>query len=345
MAFFLPLFMNANSNLFKTYFIIALGFLFFNISFSQDKDSLFSVANNQYQSKKYVQAAKNFETLYKLNKKDTIYLYYAASSAVSGSDYSMALEYYLMLDSLNYTGIRKEYFAKSIKKKKLEQFNTIASRDSAIQNKTHKNRKDKWSKSVYPGIIKNIALIYTQLNQNDKALKAIKKARAKNEKEVELIMVEANLNYTLGYKNEFTNLLREAIKLDKKNTDLIYNLGVVSQEAGEFKTAKKYYRKALKIDANHLNSLINLSGLLLSSDTDIVDEMNSLGITKAENKRYDMLLKKRKKLIKKGIPYLKRIIKIDKNNTDALESLKSAYEALGDRDKQKKIEAIINSKD
>lgn len=334
--------MKANLVTPKCYFLIFAGFLFFNMSFSQERDSLFLVANNQYQSKKYIKAADNFKTLYSLSKKDTIYLYYAATSAVTGKDYSKALNYYLKLDSLKYTGISKEYFAKNIESKKHEQFDSKTSRDSAVLNKTHKNKKDKWSKSVFPEIIKNIALIYIQFNENEKALGAIKKARVNNKKSFELLKTEAAISHKLGLKNKFYSLLKEGLKIDKKNTNFLYNLGVLSYEAGEFKAAKKYYKKVLNINPRHVDALTNMSTILLSGEVDIIDEMNDLGLSKAENKRYDKLLKKRKQLIKKALPYLERIVEADNTNPDVINTLKSIYEVLGYNKKLNEIEALIN---
>ena len=39
-------------------------------------------------------AAKGFEKAYRMSPKDTLYLYYAASTAVTAQDYDNALEYY-----------------------------------------------------------------------------------------------------------------------------------------------------------------------------------------------------------------------------------------------------------
>lgn len=328
-------------NMKKKVLLFIIGFILSSASYSQEVDSLLSLANEQYQSKKYIQAAKTFNGLYQSNCKEELYLYYAATSAVTGKDYSLALNYYLKLDSLNYTGITKEYFAKNKKTKKQEKFSSKQALDLAIKNKTHKNQKSNWSNSKRSEILKNIALIYTNLNENDKALKAIRRIRNNNKRDLELLKAEASINYKLGFKDEFANLLKEGLKIDNKNTNFIYNLGVLSQEAKNFKVAKKYYKKVLKINPKHLDALANMSTILVNGEVDIVNEMNSLGLSKAESKRYDLLLKKRKKLVKKALPYLEAIIENDQSNIPALEMLKDIYNVLGNNIKRKKMEVLL----
>ena len=59
--------------------------------------------------KDYKVAAKGFEKVYKMSPKDTLYLYYAASAAVTDKDYDAALDYYNQLKDMGYTGIEMQY--------------------------------------------------------------------------------------------------------------------------------------------------------------------------------------------------------------------------------------------
>ena len=59
----------------------------------------------------FLDAADKLIMAYEMDKdqyKD--YLYFAAGSAVNGKDYDRALEYYVMLKDMDYTGIIDEYF-------------------------------------------------------------------------------------------------------------------------------------------------------------------------------------------------------------------------------------------
>ena len=63
--------------------------------------------NNQ----KFAEAAEKLYMGYKLSPRDTVYLYYAASSAVNGQHYDEALKYYKELKDLGYNGESVTYTA------------------------------------------------------------------------------------------------------------------------------------------------------------------------------------------------------------------------------------------
>ena len=81
--------------------------------------------------------------------------------------------------------------------------------------------------SELPEIVKNIALIYVQLGENEKAISAIQDARKINPDDVNLILNEADLYIRLGDRNKFKELMEQAIEKDPNNAVLYYNLGVI----------------------------------------------------------------------------------------------------------------------
>ena len=56
-------------------------------------------------------SSKYFEKAYRLSTKDTMFLYYAAATAVNVQEYDRALALYEELKGLGYTGIENQYFA------------------------------------------------------------------------------------------------------------------------------------------------------------------------------------------------------------------------------------------
>ena len=64
----------------------------------------------------------------------------------------------------------------------------------------------------------------------------------------------------------------------------------------------------------------------------MTEEMNSLGMSSADQKKYDQIVKKRTSLYAKALPYLENCIRIEPNNLDALRVLKEVYYALDDTD-------------
>ena len=291
----------------------------------------------------YSSASDCFSNAYRISKKDTIYLYYAASSSVNAKEYDKSLTMYKELKSLNFTGIEKQYFALNIITNMEEAFDNKLLRDASVQAKTHSNPTEKKSKSRYPEIIKNMALIYNQMGDTEKALGAMLEARAENPDDLNLILTEANVHYTMGNIDKFKSLLEYATELDSENPELQYNLGVIAAEANDVENAKKYYTRAIELNPKYVNAYINLAALILGQEESIIDEMNNLGTSAADDRRYDELRLERKELYFEAIPYLEQAIDIDSNNFQAARTLSNIYSATGDDAKAKEYRDLANS--
>jgi tetratricopeptide (TPR) repeat protein len=285
----------------------------------------------------YSSASDCFSNAYRISKKDTIYLYYAASSSVNAKEYDKSLTMYKELKSLNFTGIEKQYFALNIITNMEEAFDSKLLRDASVQAKTHSNPTKKKSKSRYPEIIKNMALIYNQMGDTEKALESMLEARAENPDDLNLILTEANVYYTMGNIDKFKSLLEYATELDSENPELQYNLGVIAAEANDVENAKKYYTRAIELNPKYVNAYINLAALILGKEESIIDEMNNLGTSAADDRRYDELRLERKEIYFEAIPYLEQAIDIDSNNFQAARTLSNIYSATGDDVNAKKI--------
>ena len=293
----------------------------------------------------YSSASDCFSNAYRISKKDTIYLYYAASSSVNAKEYDKSLTMYKELKSLNFTGIEKQYFALNIITNMEEAFDNKLLRDASVQAKTHSNPTEKKSKSRFPEIIKNMALIYNQMGNTEKALEAMLEARAENPDDINLILTEANVHYTMGNIDKFKTLLEYATELDSKNPELQYNLGVIAAEANDVENAKKYYSRAIELNPKYVNAYINLAALILGQEESIIDEMNNLGTSAADDRRYDELRLERKELYFEAIPYLEQAIDIDSNNFQAARTLSNIYSATGDDINAKKYRELAESMD
>ena len=88
------------------------------------------------------------------------------------------------------------------------------------KSKDYENVREEDTKSVYPNIIKSIALLYDNLGMQDKAIKAVEEARAENPNDVDLILTEANINFRLGNNQRYSELVAEALKQDPSNATL-----------------------------------------------------------------------------------------------------------------------------
>ena len=294
-------------------------------------------------SNNYSTASDYFSNAYKLSQKDTLYLYYAASSSVNAQQYDKSLAMYEKLKSLGFTGIEKQYFAVNNETKKTEAFDSKVLRDISIKSKSHSNPTEKNTKSKYPEIIKNMALIYNQRGETEKALEAMREARAENPDDLNLVLTEANVHYTMGNTEKFKELLEYATEKDPENAELQYNLGVIAADAKDVANAKKYYQRAVELDPNYTNAYINLAALILGQEESIIDEMNNLGTSAADDRRYDELREERKQLYYEAIPYLEKALVSDPSNIQAAKTLSNIFSATGDDAKAKEYRDLANS--
>lgn len=305
-------------------------------------NALLKTGNDAYGEKKYSKASKYFEKSYRVTKTDTLFLYYAAATAINVKEYDRALALYEELKDLGYTGIETQYYATN-KETDEEEILDKSTRDLYVKAKSHIKPGERKTESRKPEIVKNIALIYVNNGDNEKALAAMKDARSESPNDINLILSEANVHYKMGNTEEFKALLQKATEMDPKNAELQYNLGVISAESEEFDEAKSRYLKAIELDPNYINAYINLSALVLEREKPLIEEMNGLGTSKADDKRYDELREERQSIYKEAVPYLSKALEIDSKNISAAKTLMNIYSILGETDKYNDLKANVEA--
>lgn len=295
----------------------------------------------QSDAKDFIASSKNLYLAYQMNPEDNKdYLYFSATNAVNGNDYELALERYIQLRELNYTGITTKYFVTEVA---TNEESEVSSTEFEIYKKTkeYTNLRTEDTESKYPEIVKNIALIYNQLGQRDNAMKAVQDARKANPGDVGLILTEANIYIELGEKERYKELVTEALEQDPNNAVLYFNLGVVNSEQGEKELARGYYEKAIELDPSMENAYLNLVALILQNESEIVKQMNSLGNSRADNIKYDELKKERETLYRACVPVLKQLIALDNSNLEALKTLRNIYGTIGENEGFMEMKSLI----
>ncbi len=94
-------------------------------------------ANAALQSKDYIKSSQGFDKAYRMSPKDTLYLYYAASTAVTAQDYDSSLRFYEELRDLGYSGVGMEYYATNKETGEEENFDNKSLRDLSVRAGTH----------------------------------------------------------------------------------------------------------------------------------------------------------------------------------------------------------------
>jgi hypothetical protein len=281
---------------------------------------------------------------YEIDKSDLEKLYYAGNYALNGEDYDTALAYYEDLKKQNYSGEGTGYYAKNVLNEQEEFFGATAAsktdRDSKVRLKLYTNPRDEKIKSKRGEILKNIALILVQQGKIDQAKPALADARIANPEDISIAMTEANVYLEL---NDFTNYKRIVAEVLEKNptdADLLYNLGVIASKTNVTE-AEGYYKRAIENKPDFTNAYLNLAILKLDADKKIIEEMNKLGTSEKDNKRYEVLKKQRSDMFNSALPYLEKAFDLDPNNEDVGTTLLNVYGALEMTDKKKALKAKL----
>ena len=306
-------------------------------------NSFIEKAQTALGQKNYDSSYKNFENAYKLSPSDTLYLYNAALLATSNKSYDKALSMFDELQKLNYTGIRIEHIATDKESGEDQKFPSAVMRDVSVKGGTHGNPRDTKTESKAGEIAKNIALIYIEKGESDKAIAAIEKAKATNPKDFNLILAEANVRYKLGQMDEYKSLITEALSIEPNNVDLLFNLGVVAAEEKDYESAKKYYDKSIEVDPTYTRAYLNAAAMILDQEPAIVDEMNGLGSSAADDKRYEELKEARTQLYKDAIPYLQSAFENEPKNIQAARTLMNIYSQIDDQPNFEAMKAKVDA--
>src|SRR5690606_19644393 len=274
-------------------------------------------ANKALEEKNFSASSMGFEKAYRMSPKDTLYLYYAASTAVNAQDYTTSLKYYEELRDLGFTGEEMEYTAVVKETGDVEHFGNQQMRDLSVKARTHISPKDKKSEAKTGDSAKNIALIYVNNGENEQALAAMKAAREDNPDKLSLLLSEGKVQLKMGNRDEFKKLIEIATQKDPNNAELQYNLGVVAAEAGDIASARKYYEKAISLNPEYADAHNNMAVLILQDEQAIIEKMNALGTSAADNKKYDAYKEQRSQLYQDAIPYLETTLELRPKNVEA----------------------------
>ncbi|WP_158963396.1 tetratricopeptide repeat protein [Myroides fluvii] len=291
-------------------------------------------------SSNYKGATKKFKQAFDINPQDTLYLYYAASTAISSKDYPAATAYYKQLIDLGYKGNESYYTAVEKATGEVQNFGKDSKmRDVLVKQGSHTDPKLVKEESKRPEIVKNLALIYYQEGQYEEAEKAIVEARKSNPDDTNLMLTQMDLYLKSNNMGKYEEIAKEALTKNPNDDLLLYNLGVTSYQAGRVEDAKKYYEQAIRINPKNDNAYLNMAFIKLQPDEELTNKMNSLGMSAADNKKYEQLQKEKKAIYRDAMNDLEKVLAINPQNEEAIQTLKNIYRALEMNDKLKALEA------
>lgn len=301
------------------------------------RQALLNQAVSDQNAEKYESAAGKLLKSFELNPTDTLHLYYAAADYGAAKKIDLSLKYFEQLLDMGYTGTSMIYTAVNKETGEEEQFSTASQRDIYIKSGKYIKPGERRNDSKVGDITKNIAIIYLQKGDTDKAMKALQEAKKNNPEDSSLILAEANIYYQMGEIDKYNEAIKKVLKKDPENGNLYYNLGVTASQAGNGEDAMKYYKNAIKYEPKMTKAYSNMAQQVLVQEDTLITQMNNLGMSKADNKKYKQLAKDRKDLYRDALPYLEKVRELKPDDAENNRTLLSIYQQVGEDAKAKAL--------
>lgn len=269
-------------------------------------------------------AYKKIYKAYEMSPEDTLYLFVAAGNAYNAQEDDKAIEYYSKLRNMGYKGNALQYTAVNKETGEKEVFGNEAERDMFIQSGEYTDPQVEREERRDGDVIKQLALTYLRAGDEEKAISTIREARKDNPNDMELLKAEAMVYEQNGETDKYLKILDELIEKDPENAEAYYViLGDNALDNEEEEKARDYYEKAIESNPKSVTAYNGMANSYLNKQEAIVEEMNSLGMSKADTEKYNQLTEERNDLLKSALPYLEKALA---NAPESVELMQTLYQ-------------------
>jgi tetratricopeptide (TPR) repeat protein len=306
------------------------------------KDYFFEKYAELQSENNFKDAATYLYNAYQVDKIDTLTLFYAAASSYNAKDYVPALKYFQELKDIGYDGSTMSFKATNIETNEVESFGSNkAQRDLLVRANTYKDPIDELEPSKKKDIILYIAQIHSKMDKPELSIQVYQDAVKEYPEDVDFRINLAYSYYQTGDTLNFGNYLKEAIELDPYNADLNFNIGVISMDNKDYPEARKYFDKALEINPNYANALINKSSTFIEEGNILNEKQNALKLPFTKDApEYNRLQVEKEKLFRRAAEVIEKELERFKENKDCLDQLQLIYYRLDDEDNRIRIEKL-----
>jgi tetratricopeptide (TPR) repeat protein len=182
---------------------------------------------------------------------------------------------------------------------------------------------------------------YGKIENTQAQLNALKNGRKLAPNHTGLIFEEVNYYLAQNDNDALLKSLDVAIKAAPENKILQFAKGMALGNLKKYNAASLAYLEAIKIDADYFDAYNNLAGLYLDQTVALIEKMNSLGLSQADQKKYASIKKKRNSLYISAKPYLEEAVRIESSAIEVLTALKEVCYQTDDIDCWKRVNARI----
>lgn len=182
---------------------------------------------------------------------------------------------------------------------------------------------------------------YGKVDNVEAQIAALKNGRVLAPNHTGLIFEEVNYYLAQNDNDALLKSLDVAITAAPDNKILQFAKGMALGNLNKYEEAIVAYKAAIAIDADYFDAYNNLAGLFLDQTVALIETMNSLGLSSADQKKYTAIKKKRNNLYASAKPFLEEAVRIDDTAVEVLSALKEVCYQTDDIDCWKRTNARI----
>jgi len=182
---------------------------------------------------------------------------------------------------------------------------------------------------------------YGKMDDLDAQFNALLNGRKLAPENTSLIFEEVNYYLAQNDNDALLKSLEVAINAAPDNKILQFAKGMALGNLKKYEDAKLAYQSAIAIDADYFDAYNNLAGLFLDQTVALIEKMNSLGLSEADQKKYASIKNKRNRLYASAKPYLEEAVRIDGSAVEVLGVLKEVCYQTDDIECWKRTNARI----
>ncbi len=294
----------------------------------------------EYQGGKWALAKNTLAKVFELSSADTVFLQYAGGAALKDKDYDLTIQHYKKLIDIDYKGIATNYTAVNVKTKARENLGSKLNMDAMVKLGKYTDPKVEKVGPVTGSLYNNLANAYLGKKELDKAKEMVIKGRGYDKNNINLILTQASIEYELGNKTNFTDLMKEALELKPNDPSLYFNIGVVSADQGKNDEAIAAYEKAIQLKPDYSDAWLNLAYAKIGDDEKFIKELDA---NSNDFDKYDEIQAQRMDMFRNALPTFEKAIEFNKDKIDMLRTMMTMYEHLEMYDKVKEMKAKIDA--
>jgi tetratricopeptide (TPR) repeat protein len=161
-----------------------------------------------------------------------------------------------------------------------------------------------------------------KLGNKEEAEKVLAEGLSKFPKDANLLVEKINTFLEAAQYSDALTYINNLLDVEPNNDGALFIKGLAYEKIGNEDSVVYYYTKSAELNPKNIKPWNNLGAWYVNKANALVEEMNKLGNTAADTKKYDELKAKRKELYVKAKPYLVKAQEIDPTDAQINRTLK-----------------------